>query len=46
MPVNCATAEGDIRMLQSELATNQRHSGDGVVIGAGRFMDCRRCRSP
>jgi len=31
MPVNCATAEGDIRMLQSELATNQQRTAAGVT---------------
>lgn len=31
MPVNCAFAEGDIRMLQSELATNQQRTAAGVT---------------
>ncbi|MFO1068383.1 MAG: hypothetical protein U1E14_07655 [Geminicoccaceae bacterium] len=39
-PINCATAEGDIRVLTSEKASNAQQAADGVtaVVPAGAVV--------
>jgi hypothetical protein len=39
-PINCATAEGDIRVLMSEKASNAQQAADGVtaVVPAGAVV--------